>query len=253
MSSYTVLTVFENVNAINEPVISMPMMGRVSFRQIGIIITLSVMVPLLIYSSGSEYILDVFPHPVFSFTAVNAQVQITWDVILAIIPIPVGLLLGMPRPKLVPMDQLIILLAKFAIYHTSVNTASKKNVSKDGTPSGNTGKNQNSLFAGFAGADPDITPPRKSRTKNVYLVAVTDIGIPKNITVTIYDTDGTPMRNRLARVYINDDLLSSITTDSDGTIGITFVPRQEGTKHLIIRVDGTAAPVVDAVLDVRKH
>ena len=61
------------------------------------------------------------------------------------------------------------------------------------------------------------------------------------------------MRNRLARVYINDDLLSSITTDSDGTIGITFVPRQEGTKHLIIRVDGTAAPVVDAVLDVRKH
>ena len=252
MGSYTVLTVFENVNAINEPVISMPMIGRVSFRQIGIIVGLSVMLPLLIYSSGSEYILEAFPHPVFSFTAVNAQVQITWDVILAIIPIPVGLLLGMPRPKLVPMDQLIILLAKFAIYHTSVNTASKKNASKDGMSSDNTGKRKTSLFAGFAGADPDITPT-KSRTKNVYLVAVTDIGIPKNITVTIYDTDGTPMRNRLARVHINDDLLSSITTDSDGTMGITFVPGQEGTKTPDNPSGWNRRTGIDAVLDVRKH
>ena len=243
MGSYTVLTVFENTDAINEPAVLLPIIGRVSFRQIGIIVGLSVMIPLVMYSAGSEHILDSLPDPVFSFDAVNGTVQITWDVVLALAPVPAGLALGVPRPKLVPMDKLIIILIKFAVNHTSIS--GHANIAKRAKKTG-----AKSLLAGFASKDESIKSTKHGK-RSAYSVAVTELGIPKNITITLYDNRGNPMRNRLARAYVDDDLLSSITTDSDGVMGITFVPSREGVRSLRIMVDGIKEPVVDATLDVR--
>ena len=215
------------------------MMGKVSFRQIGIIMGLAVMLPMVIYSAGSDAILEIFPNPIFSFTAVNGEVAITWDVVFAILPIPVGLLLGVPRPKLIPMDKLIIVLCGFMMHKTSVVQTTKSTKTK---------KTKSSL-AGFAEQD-DITPSSKAR--NVYQIAVSELGIPKNITITLYDLKGRPMRGRLARIYIDDVLLSSITADSDGVIGMTFVPRKEGMRRLRIMIDGMEEPAVDAALDVKR-
>ena len=244
MSSYTVLTVFENTDTINEPVIALPMLGKASFRQIGIITGLAVMLPMLIYSAGSESVLDAFPDPIFTFVAVNGEIKITWDIIIALVPMPFGLALGMPRPKLVPMDALIILLVRFMIHHTSVKSSRQK-TKKSGQP------RTKSTLAGFAQMDDSIKP--KSARKSTYHIAVSDLGIPKNITITLYDLGGNPIRHKLVRAYIDDDLLSSITTDSDGVIGMTFVPKSEGIKHLKVMEDGSTAPIVDAILDVRRY
>ena len=244
MSSYTVLTVFENTDTINEPVIALPMLGKASFRQIGIITGLAVMLPLLIYSSGSESILDAFPDPVFSFVAVNGEIKITWDIIIALIPMPLGLALGVPRPKLVPMDNLVVLLVRFMMHHTSVKS-SKQKAKKSRHP------HTKSSLAGFIQEDKSIRP--KTTSKNTYHIAVTELGVPKNLTITLYDLKGNPIRHKLVRAYIDDDLLSSITTDSDGVIGMTFVPKSEGTKHLKVIADGTMDSIIDAMLDIRRH
>ncbi len=106
-----------------------------------------------------------------------------------------------------------------------------------------------SRLAGFA--DPYEAGPLPRR-EGAYTVSVTELGVPKSITVTLYDIHGVPMRNRLARAYIDDVLQASITTDADGTMGMTFVPRSEGQKSLRIEVDGQDRPAVDAVLDVRR-
>lgn len=246
MTNYTVLTVFENTDTINEPVISMPMLGKISFRQIGIIVGLVIMLPMMIYS-GSEAILDVFGSgAVFSFVAVNSEIKITWDVVIALVPIPFGLFLGVPRPKLVPMDRLIFILFNFMIHHTSVKSVTSKKRSKSVRR-----PKTNSKFAGFAQKDYSIKPD--SKVKNVHSVSVTDLNIPKNITITIYDLEGHLLRNKLARAYIDDVLLSSITTDADGVIGMTFIPKNEGMKNLKIVTDGVKEPVVDVMLDVKKN
>lgn len=117
MSNYTVLTVFENTDTINEPVIAFPMLGKVSFKQIGILMGLAVLLPMMIYSTGSESILMVFPNPMFTVYAVSTEIKVTWDIILALVPVPIGLLLGIPRPKLVSMDTMIILLIRFMMCH----------------------------------------------------------------------------------------------------------------------------------------
>ena len=251
MSNYTVLTVFENTDTINEPVIFLPLVGKTSFRQIGIIISLAIILPLIIYSGYSEYLQEIFPNPIFSINTTHGTINLTWDVVIAILPIPFGLGLGMPRPKLLAMDQMIISLIHFSIYHTSVKSVKspvKKASSK--TSSKKPGSKKKSAFEGFAKKDDTIV---SAKSKNIYRVAVTEIGIPKNITITLYDLKGNPMRNRLARTYIDDILQSSITSDSDGVIGMTFVPKSKGQKCLKILVDGIDTPIVDAILDVMYH
>ncbi len=130
------------------------------------------------------------------------------------------------------------------IYHTSLGPARR------GPAGGNKGKTPGgtkSRLAGFAAPYEAGPMPRREGT---HAVSVTELGVPKSITVTLYDIHGVPMRNRLARAYVDDTLQASVTTDSDGTMGMTFVPRSEGQKRLRIEVDGQDRPAVDAVLEV---
>ena len=249
MSSYTVLTVFEGDDAINEPVISLPMAGKVSFRQIGFLMGLSVILPMAIYSGASSHILQAMPDPILSINAVNTGVDVTWDVVLALLPVPAGLILGLGRPKLVPMDVLVAMIIRFMIYHTSLKAVRPVRRGPAGGRKGRTAGGKKSRLAGFA--DPYEAGPLPRR-EGMYTVSVTELGVPKSITVTLYDIHGVPIRNRLARAYVDDVLQASITTDVDGTMGMTFVPRSEGQKSLRIEVDGQDRPAVDAVLEVRR-
>lgn len=253
--SRTILTVFEDEDTVNEPVISLPMAGRLSFRQIGMVVGLSVIAPMMIYSGLSEHLLDALPEPVWSFSVTGSasQAKVTWDVIVSLIPVPFGLGLGIPRPKLLPMDQLLLSFLMFSIRHTSVRqkTRTQKKKKKKRSKQG-TGKSK-SRFAGFAQRDTldDYHRDSARPEKETFAVNVSEIGMPKNITVTLYHADGRPMRNTLVRAYVDDMLQSTITTDSDGVMGMTFAPKNEGAKRLRIMADGAEKPVVDVQLDVR--
>jgi len=242
MTNYTELTVFENTDTINEPVISIPMLGRLSFRQIGIAMGTSVLMPLVIYSALSGHIHEIFPEPIFTFDAISGagHIRITWDVMIALIPVPIGLALGLPRPKLMPMDTLLVSLASFAIRHTSIQEPQRPRKTRT----------KASKFAGFAQKD-SFEQYKALPKKRIFTVGVSDLGTPKNITITLYDSNGEPIRNSLARAYVDDVLLSTITTDSDGVMGMTFAPQHEGVKNLVILVDGFDMPVVDVGMDVR--
>ena len=255
MCGYTILTVFENTDTINEPVISLPMAGKMSFRQIGIVTGIAVLLPMLVYSAASDVILGAFPDPVFSFEPVSGSlINVTWDVVLALVPVPFGVLLGVPRPKLLAMDELVVVLIRFWIRRTSVGGASGgKGVTRGGSgviPAPHTRRKAGgSPRVGFAKRD-GFESYGKKTPKQRFAVGVSELGTPKNITVTLYGTDGRPMRHRLARAYIDGVLLCSITTDSDGVIGMTFIPKSEGVKSLRIVADRLKEPVVDVELDV---
>ena len=255
MCGYTILTVFENTDTINEPVISLPMAGKMSFRQIGIVTGIAVLLPMLVYSAASDFILGTFPDPVFSFAPVSGSlINVTWDVVLALVPVPFGVLLGVPRPKLLAMDELVVVLIRFWIRRTSVGGAARGRGAASGggsaTPAPHARRKAGgNPRVGFAKRD-GFESYGKKIPKQRFAVGVSELGTPKNITVTLYGTDGRPMRHRLARAYIDGVLLCSITTDSDGVIGMTFIPKSEGVKSLRIVADRLKEPVVDVELDV---
>ena len=258
--SYTLLTVFEDMGTINEPVISLPMTGRISFRQIGIVVGLSVMLPMALYSwLSSGYTLETWE--AISFDTVNGTVHITLDIIISLIPVPIGLVLGIPRPRMLPMDELVLVLLKFAIQHTSIQSTKHQKRWRGVVPrrrlthnpkDTKTAKQKKSKFAGF-GDKFVLDCHLKKATRKAYIISVTKLGIPKHMTITLYDLRGSPMRNKLVRVYIDDELSSSLTTDSDGVIGMTFVPKSIGEKRLKIISVETNKPVVDAILNIIKQ
>ncbi len=210
---------------------------------------LSVIVPMAIYSGASPSVLQAMPDPLFSINAVSTGMDVTWDVVLSLLPVPAGLVLGLGRPKLVPMDVLVVMIIRFMIYRTSLKSARPARQNQAGGRKGKTAGGTKSRLAGFASPYEAGSLPRREGT---HAVSVTELGVPKSITVTLYDIHGVPIRNRLARAYVDDMLQASVTTDADGTMGMTFVPRSEGQKRLRIEVDGQDRPAVDAVLEVRR-
>jgi len=252
LASYTVLTVFDGTDALNEPVMSLPVAGRLSFRQIGIVVGISVLLPLAVYSAASGHVLAAWPEPVFYLDVIGAAggLRVTWDVILALLPVPFGLAVGLPRPKLMPMDAMIAAMISFAVRHTSVppDASSGPRPGARRRPGRRAGGG--SRLAGFARRD-GFEEFRGSPKRRSFAVGVSGLGAPKSITVTIYDTHGSPVRNRLARAYVDDMLQGAVTTDADGVMGITYAPQSEGTKRLRIEVEGMGEPAVDVDLDVR--
>ena len=243
MAGYTVLTVFENAGTMDEPVIRLPLAGRVSFRQIGIIAGLCIMLPMVIYTGAGE--LDHLRDGVVSVIGVAGNdIRITWDMVLALVPVPFGLALGLPRPKLVPMDALVVMFVRFMMSGSSVKAAKAKR-------KGRKARAPASKYAGVAKEARPVTPGSK-KSDVTYPVSVTDLGVPKSLTITIYGRDGRPLRSRFVRAYIDGELLCSITTDHDGMVGMTLVPRNLGRKRLRILEDGAQEPVVDVVLDVKR-
>lgn len=228
---YTVLTVLRGGGSLDEPVMSLPLLGRVSFRQAGIIMGLCVALPLCVHSFSSVAVLSALPEPALS----AGPARLGWDAVLALLPVPLGLALGVPRPRLVPMDVAVFMILRFAVRKSSAPRPA-------GPARGP------SRLSGFAPPDPGLAgaPPAPG-----YSIAAPDPSVPKSLTITLYAGDGSPLSGRLARTYVDGELIGSVTTDADGAMGVTFVPGRCGTRRLRIEVDGEDGPAVDAPLDVR--
>lgn len=232
---YTILTVLQGGSSLDEPVMSLPLLGRVSFRQAGIIMGLCVVAPLCVHSSLSGAVLAALPDPI---TSVGGA-QLGWDAVFSLLPAVVGLALGVPRPRLVSMDVAVLMLLRFAVRGTSMRAAPRRR-RKAPRP-------RKSGRLGFAAPDPDLegAPPTP-----IYRISAQDPSVPKSLTITLHGGDGSPLSGKLARTYIDGELIGSVTTDGDGAMGVTFVPGRRGTRRLRIEVDGEPRPAVDAPLEI---
>lgn len=229
---YTALTVLYGGGSLDEPVMSLPVLGRVSFRQAGIIMGLCVALPLCLHSAFSGAVLAALPEPAASLGAA----RLGWDAVLSLLPVPLGLALGVPRPRLVPMDVAVLMVLRFALRKSSARA-----------PPAPKARAKPSRLCGFAPPDSRLSgaPPAPG-----YRISAPDPSVPKSLTITLYGADGAPLSDRLARTYVDGELIGSVTTDGDGAMGVTFVPRRHGARRLRITVDGQSEPAVDAPLEV---
>ena len=230
---YTALTVLSGGGSLDEPVMSLPLLGRISFRQAGIIMGLCVVLPLCVHSAFSGAVLAALPGPAASV----GGAQVGWDAVVSLLPVPLGLALGVPRPRLVPMDVAVLMLLRFAARGTSARAAPRRQRAP----------RARSALSGFAPPDPGLAgaPPAPG-----YRISAADPSVPKSLTITLHGGGGSPLSGRLARTYIDGELIGSVTTDGDGAMGVTFVPGRRGTRRLRIEVDGEPGPAVDAPLEV---
>lgn len=232
---------FGGSGALDEPVVPLPLAGRASFRQVGLIIGISVLLPLAVHHALSGAVLAAWPAPLLLLEAPGGagQVRITWDMVLAAAPVPAGLALGLPRPAIAPMDRLLADVICFAVRgHSPGGPRRHARRGRRGSP-----------LAGFAPRDPLAGVGRANARQSLAVGASCD-GAPRNITVTLYGGDGLPLRNVPARAYLDGELLSTVATDPDGVMGLVVVPGAPGTRRLLVEADGMDGPAVDVDLEV---
>ncbi len=202
------ITVFENTSALDEQAVSIAILGKVSIRQ------------LIIIFSGLLFAVGIF--------------QTTTSLTFAIIPAIIATVLGLPKPKILSMDRLVYSVLLFFIRGTSLN----HKVSKGEKPRKT--KKAESKFLRMPGTK-IIKIKKEEKFREII---ASDLSKLRRLKIRIIDPSGEPLPRTFVRIYLDELLIDSLSTDSDGMIEASFVPGSEGQKRLKI-----TSEKFDVVLD----
>lgn len=211
------ITVFENTSALDEQAVSIAVLGKVSIRQLAIIF------------SGLLIAVGVF--------------QNTNSLIYAAIPALLGVVLGLPRPKILSMDKLVYSVLLFFVKGTSVNQKSSKNKKQLKSKT----KKPKSKFLGL----PDAKVVKIKKEEKFREIIASDLTKLRRMKCTLIDPSGEPLQKTSVKIYLDGMLIDSLSTDSDGMIEASFIPEKEGQKRLKITSEKFVEPVLDETILIK--
>jgi len=211
------ITVFENTSALDEQAVSFAVLGKVSIRQLAILF------------SGLLIGMGMF--------------QTTNNLIYAAIPVLIGTVLGLPRPKILSMDRLVYSIIVFFIKGTSI----PKKVSKTKKDVKSKTAKPKSKFLIFPG-EKIVKVKKEIKFREI---TVKDLTKLRRLRITIFDPSGDPLPKTFVRIYLDGNLIDSLTTDNDGMIEASFIPKTEGQKKLKITSDRFDEPVLDEMILIK--
>lgn len=211
------ITVFENTSALDEQAVSIAILGKVSIRQLAIIF------------SGLLLSVGIF--------------QITNSVIYAVTPALIGMILGLPKPKILSMDRLVYSMLLFFVKGTSINQKSTKNKKSPKTKT----QKPKSRFLMMPGAK-IIKINKKEKFREII---ASDLSKLRRLKIRIIDPSGEALPRTFVKIYLDEMLIDSLSTDSDGMIEASFIPEKEGQKRLKIISDKFDEPVLDETILIK--
>ena len=208
------VTVFENTSALDEQAISIAVIGKVSMRQLAIIF------------SGLLLAVGIY--------------QITSSLIFAIIPAMIAMGLGLPKPKILSMDRLVYSILIFFIKGSSTKQEikNKKSIKT---------KKPQSKFLRIPGTK--IVKIKKD--KKFREIIASDLTKLRRLNIKVSEPSGDPLPKTFVKIYLDEQLIDSLTTDSDGMIQASFIPEKEGPRKLKIISDKFEDPLIDETVLIK--
>jgi hypothetical protein len=170
---------FEDVSALNEPVLSFPIIGRISMRQF-FILGLASMISYLIFSSS---------HSIF-----------------AVIPEGIGAFLALTKPKVTSSEQMVISMVLFFMGR-HYGTGNKKKKAKS--------KKLSSSSKKLGLADSLI---EDSQENEIRTITVSDLSRPYRFKVKLVGPTGKVLANKKSKVYLDGTYLDALTSDINGEL-----------------------------------
>ena len=205
---------FEDVSALNEPVLSFPIIGRISMRQF-FILGLASMISYLIFSSS---------HSIF-----------------AVIPEGIGAFLALTKPKVTSSEQMVISVVLFFMgRHYGTGNKKKKAKSKKLSSS--------SKKLGLA-----CSLIEDSQENEIRTITVSDLSRPYRFKVKLVGPTGKVLANKKSKVYLDETYLDALTTDINGELETIIIPKTQGLKNITVCVDEQAEPVFLETIEVKIH
>lgn len=205
---------FEDVSALNEPVLSFPVIGRISMRQF-FILGLASMISYLIFSSS---------HSIF-----------------AVIPEGIGAFLALTKPKVTSSEQMVISMVLFFMgRHYGTGNKKKKAKSKKLSSS--------SKKLGLA-----CSLIEDSQENEIRTITVSDLSRPYRFKVKLVGPTGKVLANKKSKVYLDGTYLDALTTDINGELETIIIPKTQGKKNITVCVDEQVEPVFLETIEVKMH
>ncbi len=205
---------FEDVSALNEPVLSFPMIGRISMRQF-FILGLASMISYLIFSSSHG--------------------------IIAVIPEGIGAFLALTKPKVTSSEQMVISMVLFFMgRHYGTGNKKKKAKSKKLSSS--------SKKLGLA-----CSLIEDSQENEIRTITVSDLSRPYRFKVKLVGPTGKVLANKKSKVYLDGTYLDALTTDINGELETIIIPKTPGKKNITVCVDEQVEPVFLETIEVKIH
>ena len=205
---------FEDVSALNEPVLSFPIIGRISMRQF-FILGLASMISYLIFSSS---------HSIF-----------------AVIPEGIGAFLALTKPKVTSSEQMVISMVLFFMgRHYGTGNKKKKAKSKKLSSS--------SKKLGLA-----CSLIEDSQENEIRTITVSDFSRPYRFKVKLVGPTGKVLANKKSKVYLDGTYLDALTTDINGELETIIIPKTQGKKNITVCVDEQVEPVFLETIEVKMH
>ncbi|SMH72635.1 hypothetical protein [Candidatus Nitrosotalea okcheonensis] len=205
---------FEDVSALNEPVLSFPIIGRISMRQF-FILGLASMISYLIFSSS---------HSIF-----------------AVIPEGIGAFLALTKPKVTSSEQMVISMVLFFMGR-HYDTGNKKKKAKS--------KKLSSSSKKLGLADSLI---EDSQENEIRTITVSDLSRPYRFKVKLVGPTGKVLANKKSKVYLDGTYLDALTTDINGELETIVIPKTQGKKNITVCVDEQVEPVFLETIEVKMH
>ncbi len=211
------LVFFRNTSTINETLYSNPV-GQLSVRQ------------TLILGVGCGIILL---GAMMTYNAESRIMDAVYYLPLLIIP----LVLGLYKPKVLTMDELLCSIITFAISGSSVRRISRSRPKRTGKARG---VGNSSSRMGYNTLECQYVPK-----ENMRAVTVADLTKPTRLKLVIQRPDGGAFVNHFVSVYLDGIRVTAMTTDSAGEVEALVTPGTEGVHSLRVVAKGYDEPVMD--------
>jgi len=204
---------FEDVSALNEPVLSFPVFGRISMKQFFIL-----------------GITGMISYALFSIT----------HGLVSAIPICFGAFLTFVKPKVGSSEWMIISIILFLAGRRSAQKTQRAKKPKS--------KRLVTSSKKLGLSDPFITETQENKIRTIML---SDLSKPFRFKIKLVGTTGQALANKRSKVYLDDSYTDSLTTDINGELETIIIPRIPGQKKITVYVDEQKEPAFSEVIEVK--
>ena len=204
---------FEDVSALNEPVLSFPVFGRISMKQFFIL-----------------GITGMISYALFSIT----------HGLVSAIPICFGAFLTFVKPKVGSSEWMIVSIILFLAGRRSAQKTQRVKKPKS--------KRLVTSSKKLGLSDPFITETQENKIRTIML---SDLSKPFRFKIKLVGTTGQALANKRSKVYLDDSYTDSLTTDINGELETIIIPRIPGQKKITVYVDEQTEPAFSEVIEVK--
>lgn len=204
---------FDDVSPLNEPVLSFPILGKVSMRQF-FILGVTAMISYMVFTSLQTY--------------------------FALIPAFLGIGFAMTKPKVTSSERMALSMIMFALGN---RTYTVRKIKKPKTKS--TKVKTSSKKMGLA-----ETLIEETHTQEIRKIIVSDLSHPYRLKVKIIDPQGKILKNQKTQVFIDGNYQDALTTDPNGMLETIIVPGTVGLKKITIYAKGQELPIYSEQIEI---